>query len=187
VGTGNPSTMQMRAMLRTLLRDRFKLVTRTESRNRPIFALTVSRGNGRLGPKLRPTSPECAAAGAALANAAPSPDGPPDPSNPRCGTIAFSPGFLSGRGVRTNQLANSLGGMPVIGRAVTNRTALEGAYDFELRWSPPAPPGIRDAPVESDAPEIFTALREQLGLKLESTRGPVDVLVIVTVEQPTPD
>jgi len=87
----------------------------------------------------------------------------------------------------------------VVRRSVVDRTGLVGAFDFDLRWTPdtlPArPPGTpADQPIrmngieiDPNGPSIFTAVQEQLGLKLESTRGPVDVLVLDRVERPAPD
>jgi uncharacterized protein (TIGR03435 family) len=87
----------------------------------------------------------------------------------------------------------------VVQRPVVDRTGLAGGYDFDLRWTPdtlPArPPGTpADQPfrmngveIDPNGPSIFTAIQEQLGLKLESTRGPVDVLVVDHIERPTPD
>jgi uncharacterized protein (TIGR03435 family) len=88
-----------------------------------------------------------------------------------------------------------------VDRIVTDRTALTGRFDVDLQYtpdqlrqfkgSPDLPPGtlpqINGSPFDPNGPSIFTALQEQLGLKLESTKGPVDVLVIDHVEQPTPD
>ena len=81
---------------------------------------------------------------------------------------------------------------PLVGRFVIDRTGLMENVDFDLSWTPdqiaPGPAGLPDpAQTDSSGPSIFTALQEQLGLKLESTRGPVEVLVIDSVEQPTPD
>lgn len=83
-------------------------------------------------------------------------------------------------------LANAL--RPYVGREVVDRTGLTGEFDFDLQFSPPpnAGPidaGIRVAPI-NDAGSIFTALQEQLGLKLESTRGPVELMVIDSAERP---
>ncbi len=79
-----------------------------------------------------------------------------------------------------------------VGRAVVDRTGLTGSWDFELTFAAepprgPLPPGVELPPVDPDAPNLFTAVQEQLGLKLESTKGPVDVLVIERVERPMPD
>jgi uncharacterized protein (TIGR03435 family) len=86
-----------------------------------------------------------------------------------------------------------------LGRKVVDRTALSGRYDFTLTWTPdnlpPRAPGtppdqpvtVNGLSIDPNGPSIFTAIQEQLGLKLESTRGPVDVLVIDRVEKPTAD
>ena len=81
-----------------------------------------------------------------------------------------------------NGFANQLGRLPMVGRPVVNATNLTDSFDWELTWAPDPSTG-GDAAL--DAVSIFTALQEQLGLKLEPTRGPVDVLVIDSVERPT--
>ena len=90
------------------------------------------------------------------------------------------------------QIANALAMR--VNRVVVDRTGLSGAYEVELEWTPdqlppgPPPPGAPPLPpIDPNGPSIFTALQEQLGLKLESTKGPVDVLVIDSVEHPTED
>ena len=88
------------------------------------------------------------------------------------------------------QFINVLG--PLVGRVVVDRTGLTDNFDFDLTWTPepitPSPAGFPE-PIQTDSsgPSIFTALQEQLGLKMESTKGPVEVLVVDSVEQPTPD
>ena len=80
-----------------------------------------------------------------------------------------------------------------VGRTVVDKTGLTGNWDFELTFQaeapPPGalPPGVQPPPIDPDAPDLFTAIREQLGLKLESTKGPVEVLVVDSVQPPTPD
>jgi uncharacterized protein (TIGR03435 family) len=80
-----------------------------------------------------------------------------------------------------------------VGRQVVDRTGLTGFYDFELSFNPgtalpPPPPGAAPPPaIDSDAPSLVTALQEQLGLKLDATRGPVEVLVIDRIERPITD
>jgi uncharacterized protein (TIGR03435 family) len=86
--------------------------------------------------------------------------------------------------------ANNISGQ--LGRTVIDRTGLTGNWDFELTFAPERPlgalpPGVELPPVDPNAPTIFTAVQEQLGLKLESTKGPVDVHVIESIERPTPD
>lgn len=94
--------------------------------------------------------------------------------------MAFGGGILSGRAVGIGQIAASLSGL--VGRPVTDRSGLDGLYDFELRFSRQG-----SNPGPADPPEIFTALREQLAFRLDAARGPVDVLVIVSAAQPTVD
>ena len=93
-------------------------------------------------------------------------------------------------GLPLSQFANVLVGQ--VGRPVVDRTGLGGNWDAELAFAaaPPVgllPPGATPPPSDPDAPSIFTAVLEQLGLKLESTKGPVDILVIDSVEHPTAD
>src|SRR5438552_7577572 len=159
VGNRNASVAETRQMMQTLLGDRFKLKTRTEPRERPLFELTA-RQDRRLGPQLKTSAAECA--GTRVSRESLPPSGPPSLDNPACGTIAFGGTLLRGHGVTLAQVAGSLSDFA--GRQVKDRTSLDGLYDFELRWSRPSenpPPG---AP-----PEIFTAIREQLGLQLDAT------------------
>jgi len=83
-----------------------------------------------------------------------------------------------------------------VNRIVVDKTGLTGSYDIDLQWTPdqvpfglgaPPPGGSPTAPVDANRPSIFTALQEQLGLKLDSQKGPVEVLVIDHVEPPTDD
>ena len=98
---------------------------------------------------------------------------------------------MIGGGVMLAQLANTLS--PFVNRIVLNRTGLTGGFDIDLKCTPDhpgrgtPPPGAPVPAIDPDSPSIFTALQEQLGLKLESTKGQVDVLVIDHVEQPTED
>jgi uncharacterized protein (TIGR03435 family) len=96
-------------------------------------------------------------------------------------------GTLTAAGMSVSRLATVL--TTVLSRTTVDRTGLSGRFDVELRWTPDPLPDGRSRPpsVDPDAPSIFTAVQEQLGLKLESTTGPVDVLVVDHVERPTPD
>jgi uncharacterized protein (TIGR03435 family) len=168
---GGPNQVAM--MLRSLLRDRFRLRVHAETRPLPAYRLVVARRDGRLGPGLRESTIECPAAGAA---ANPEPDS-------WCG-IRATGGVITGRAVSTAQLAGNLSGYSAVDRFVTDRTGLTGRYDFTLMYSPAfLEPG---GPVSAGA-SLFTALTEQLGLSLqpETVVGPV--LVIDNVEKPTPD
>jgi uncharacterized protein (TIGR03435 family) len=172
-----PSTLQL--MVRTLLADRFKLTAHTESRELPVYALAMARSDGRIGPKLVRSGADCAASIV---------DRSGNRSSP-C-SINFAPGRLVAGTVTVYQFANGLAGF--LGRAVLDHTGLSGTFDLDLTWAPDQVPqrpvGTSDPPaVDPNGPAIFTAVQEQLGLKLESTTGPVDVLVIDHVEHPTED
>jgi uncharacterized protein (TIGR03435 family) len=93
--------------------------------------------------------------------------------------------FLTGGTQTMQQISTSL--QSLVGRPVVDRTGLTGAFDVDLRWtSGTASPSGHEAQAD-DGPSIFTALQEQLGLKLESTRGPFDVLVVDSVKRPLAD
>lgn len=148
-------------MLRTLLTDRFNLRTHKETRQIPVYALTLAREDRRFGPQLRPSTRDCAGT--------------------RCTANVVS-GRIQTNGYSMAQIAEILTGN--VDRMVLDRTGLPGVYDLELAWTPDN--GAADV-ASRDAPGIFTAVVEQLGLKLEPTTGPVEVLVIDSVERPTPD
>ena len=201
---GTPSPEERRMLMRTLLRDRFKLTFHTEKRDLPIYALVVPRSDGRLGPGLkRIPDDECPAPGSPRRGGPPAPpSGPPaSPFDPNavaaCGSIVFGPGRLLAHGVPIDMLSGSLSRLPAItafNRPVTNLTKLEGFYDFDFRFNnelgrggPPPPGSPAAAPnaiTPGDEPALFTALQEQLGLKLNSQRATLDVLVIDSIERP---
>jgi len=178
VGNRNASVAETRQMMQTLLADRFKLKARIEPRERPVFEMMIARDDRRLGPQLKTSATECAAQRTSSENLPPS--GPPYLANPACGTIAFGGGLLRGHGVTLAQLSGSLSNFA--GRPVKDHTGLDGLYDFDLKWSRPS-----ENPNPNDPPEFLTAVREQLGLKLDAVRGALDVLVIVSAEQPSVD
>jgi uncharacterized protein (TIGR03435 family) len=182
---GNPSEEQLRSMLRRLLSDRFKLVATRETREIPIYALVVARPERPLGPDLRRAAVDCMAVTAAAEKRGVAPELPrPQGNRPACGTRSM-PGLMMGAGVSMADLARNLAGPT--DRMVVDRTGLTGAWDFDLKFllDGPAPniPGLPPPP--ADAPSLFTALQEQLGLRLEPQRAPVDVLVITSIERPT--
>jgi len=107
--------------------------------------------------------------------------------------MRFGPGEYVARSVPITQLTSSLSNQaPITGidRIVLDRAGLTDRYDFELRWRMPAPPpgalppGVTPPPVDPDRPDLFTALREQLGLKLEPQRAPIEVVVIDSAQMP---
>jgi uncharacterized protein (TIGR03435 family) len=185
----------LRLMLRKLLADRFKLVAREETQELPVFDLVLANRDGKTGPQLRRSETDCAAqmAAAMKARSGGAPPAPPGPNSPmRCG-VTIGPGTIRFGGNPLSALANSLA--PLVQRVVIDRTGLTGAWDFELTYTPepgqgllgPLPPGVERPPIDPNGPSLFTALEEQLGLKLNAARGPVTVIVIDSVEQPTPD
>jgi uncharacterized protein (TIGR03435 family) len=190
---GDAPLAEIRLMTRALLKERFKLVAHKETRVLPIYALVRARSDGRLGGQIRPTGFDCTGV-------------PPPPpgragfidAGVRCGVFGFAPGTslpsgrggLAFRGVTMETFAKLL--VPMVRRPVSDQTKLTGFFDGEFDLvaegppPPPPPPGMPD-PFDRSFQTIFTALPEQLGLKLDSRRGPVDVLVIDRVEQPTAD
>jgi bla regulator protein blaR1 len=182
----NASVEELQLMTRSLLADRFKLVMRSEKREMPIYAMVPVRSDGKLGPQLHKSDTDCGGPSAP-------PAGPPAPGQiPRC---AFTVGFgnVKARGTTLPALATTLS--TFAGRIVVDRTALTGGYDVELAWTPDQtpraqgdqPPQVNGAPIDPNGPSLFTALQEQLGLKLESTRDRVDVLVVERAEKPVGD
>jgi len=195
---------ELPGLLRSLLADRFKLKTHTESRELPIYDLVLARSDGRLGPDLRPSKSECskgdelAAAGAALAKGdMASFLGKPGPcmvtTDPSGGPLNL---MMRGDGQEMKQIVEIL--TQFTGRAVRDKTGLTGRYDFDMkmdlqmvlalakRMGANIPAAAENIP-QADGSSLMTALNEQLGLKLDSVRAPVDVVVIDSVEALTPD
>jgi uncharacterized protein (TIGR03435 family) len=166
----NSSAPPQQELLKALLRDRFQLQVHNETREQPIFALVIAKGDGKPGPQLIKSSFDCAAYFAG-------PHGPPEPGKtPNCAT-RIGMGVLSGKAIAIAQLATSLA--PFVNRLTVDRTGLAGGYDIELTWTPEA------APSADGLPSIFTALQEQLGLKLVSEKGRVEVIVVDRVAEPS--
>jgi uncharacterized protein (TIGR03435 family) len=186
--TGAWTPQQMREMMRTLLADRFKLIAHTETRQLTTYDLVVVPNQQ---PRLRRSTVDAAACQArreAIQRREPVP--PPVPGAPPiCGTGRTIVGTITAVGGSMPSLASSLG--QFVSRPVSDRTQLTGLFDFELKWTPDTIPQLPpDSPalnIDPNGPSIFTALQEQLGLKLESTRGPVDLVVIDRIERPTED
>jgi uncharacterized protein (TIGR03435 family) len=179
---------QARQMALRMLLERFKLKAHWETRELPVYVLSKARADGSLGPGLTPTpDAECEKARAAgpppMPQAAPPGQTPPSMPPPNCGGVQFGPGQLIARGAPMEMLVQTLTSVPVvtgIDRPVIDRSGLQGNYGFALKF---APAGAANA--DADRPELVTALREQLGLKLEASRAPVEVLVIDSVDRPT--
>jgi uncharacterized protein (TIGR03435 family) len=159
---------QMRAMVRHMLAERFALKAHADVRERPIYRMVVDRRDGKLGPGIyRIDDAECGG------------------SSPQPCHLALWSGGLTSSGMGLPQLAAALFNSSTttgVDRPVIDQTGLTGMFGFTLTFS-----SFDTGPQVSDDPSIFTALREQLGLKLERARGPVELLVIDSVERPTPN
>jgi uncharacterized protein (TIGR03435 family) len=169
-------------LARAVLAERFAFKAHRETRERPVFALVRARSDGALGPRLRQSTTDCAElARDAGASGAP---WPPRSADGRilCG-LQIQGNTLAAGGYPMSEFQRYLTGQTQ--RAVIDRTGLEGAWDFELTFAPPEV--AADAAGDREVPTLFTALQEQLGLRLDATRGPAEVLVIDRVERPTPD
>jgi uncharacterized protein (TIGR03435 family) len=186
--SGNPSGDEMRAMIKTLLADRFTLRVHAEQRDTSIYALVLARSDGKLGSKLQRSALDCSNPSAATQSPAPVDPAAAPQCGFRLGIRAFTNGapvqmMITGKGVTMTQIATQLSSMGPVGRMVIDRTGLMGGFDVDLQAS--SDTSGTAAAVPSDVPSLFTALPEQLGLKLESTTGAIDFLVIDDAEHPT--
>lgn len=168
----------MPLMLQSLLADRFALKVHHETREMDIYALVRARADGRLGPRLRESKIDCELFWRSGAKPP-----PPEPAAPGMRTVQTcgmrgAPGNLVASAANLIVLTGNLSGMTR--RIVEDRTGLTGAFDIDLSWAP-------EGSTDTSQPSIFTALQEQLGLKLESTRAPVEMLVIDSIARPGPD
>ena len=204
IGVDCPFTKNQ-LMLQGLLSDRFQLKTHRETRELPVYKLTI----GKNGFKLKEVAaPPPRAPGAALPPPPPPPPppgtAPPTtpaglPTPPPGAMMNFGAGFAASA-VPFASLASTLS--QILGRPVIDKTGIKGYYDFKLAFSrdglpnsgpAPAPPGGFAGPgppgpganASDPAPSIFTALQEEMGLKLDSAKGPVEVMVIDSVQKPT--
>ena len=165
-----PSRDQFVDMLRALIEDRFQLKVRRETRDMPVYDLALAKSGSKL--KLHSGDP-------------PKPE---DRLRMGFGSMRFQD---SGLALFAHQLSLQLG------RKVIDKTGLTGRYDFSLEWAPepgqggleaiglPPDPNFRPPPADPNRPSLFTAIQEQLGLRLDSEKGPVDMIVIDSVSKPT--
>jgi bla regulator protein blaR1 len=157
------TTHEISERLRNLLVDRFQLVIHRETKEQPVYALVIAKNGQKFQESAEDRS-----------------------------VLRGASGRLSGQRVGIPQLASALSFF--VGRPVIDKTGLTGQYNFKLKWTPdfpqagpgPLPPGVPPPPPpDPNAPSLFTALSEQLGLRLESQKGPVEMLVIDRAEKPT--
>jgi uncharacterized protein (TIGR03435 family) len=184
-----PKPSDVKLMLKALLMESFGLAVQRETRNLPIYALVIAEKDGKLGPSLtQSTEGSCTAHDPEMSSPVPVPG---KPSSRWCGLLMMQPRRLNGAGVSVSSLAEQLS--LTTGRHVTDMTGLKGYYDINLQWTSdegqlPIPDQPKAAsPSDPSGQSLFAALRGQLGVKLESTKGPVEVIVIDHVERPSPN
>jgi uncharacterized protein (TIGR03435 family) len=187
---GNPSVQQMEGpMLQVLLEERFKLTVHHETRQLPVYELSVGKSGAKL---------QLSKEGSCTSYSVDSPPPATAPGMPRPNFCGFrrtgADGLnqtLDGTGITMVALATNLSRTynSVLGRNVIDRTGLTGTFDMRLKWAfdplNDRRAGSDAAPQDLAGPSIFTALQEQLGLKLESARGPVEVLILDHIEKPS--
>jgi uncharacterized protein (TIGR03435 family) len=155
-----PTESDARLMMQSLLEERFAMKAHLETREAPTYRAVRARSDGVLGPALVKSTVECGASGRAI------------PCGMRVGGSQMQMGRQTIR-----YLLDYL--ESAVGRRITDETGLTGEFDITLEWSR----GTND----TERPSIFTAVQEQLGLKLEQSRGPVNMLIIDSISRPTPD
>src|SRR5215471_10857165 len=187
---------QLASMILSLLEDRFRLKAHKETRELPVYELVVPKN----GPKMKlsedqtppaPAGPPPGGRGAGPLPASPF-DGGPLPRGVSGFGIAGGRFTFQGSAIPVATLVNAL--QQRVDRPVIDKTGLKGLFDIKLEWTPgaeappspfgPNPNGPPPPPVDDSAPTIFTAIQEKLGLRLESSKGPVDVVVIESAEKP---
>jgi uncharacterized protein (TIGR03435 family) len=160
-----------RERLRTLLRDRFHLTFHRETKEFPVYELTVAKG----GPKLEPATCVDRETGDTSITAG-------KKQSDYCGGTGIGRGQVNGSGVSMSFLADILSGQ--LSRTVVDKTGLAGSFQIHFTYTPDAPAAPSPDTTADRGPDIFTAIQEQLGLKLNSAKGPVEILVIDHAERP---
>ena len=185
---GQPSEAHVLTMVRTLLAERFGLAVHRETRDRRRYRLVLARSDGKLGPRLvRGAILDCGKylkeGGKQIGAGGPSPLNPGG-QRPQCLMIGRR-GWLSGGSQTMRQIANNL--QIELGEAVIDDTGLDGTYNIDLEWTPSIRLGDLAVPDTDDRVSIFTAVQEQLGLRLVAEEGPLEMLVVDALSQPTPN
>jgi uncharacterized protein (TIGR03435 family) len=164
--------------LQSLLEDRFALKLHREMREQSVYALVVDKG----GLKMSSVDPPASGQGPPPAAPRPGPGGTlPANFMPVPGGIMAVPGVILASAVTMTQIANTLN--RAVDRPIVDRTAVKGYFNMRLQFAPD--PGTPAATTDTLGPSIFTAVQEQLGLRLEPSRNPMEVLVIDSVQKPT--
>jgi bla regulator protein BlaR1 len=181
--------------MQALLAERFQLKVHNETRDLPIYSLVTARSDGRLGPQLMPAAVDCTALARTRSGPAPALRRQPN-ERPPCGTT-IKMGRMTGGGVSMQQMAQTLA--QFTGRMVIDRTGLSGNFDYDLDFAPdpalrgrglggarrPVPQPERTSPLDPERPSIFTAVHDQLGLRLDAQRAAVAVVVVDAADRPT--
>jgi uncharacterized protein (TIGR03435 family) len=165
----NLSRDQRRAMMLALLNDRFHLRAHIETKTLPVYDLVIAKGGSKLKENSAPPAQSL------------DPGKPPYTLKP--GGFRVSDSQMTGIAIPVSTLASSLAFR--VERNIIDKTGLTSRYDINLKWTPAEREGKADNGSDNNAPDLFTALQEQLGLKLEPSKGPVDTLVVDHVEMPT--
>jgi uncharacterized protein (TIGR03435 family) len=181
----NTNLDQLRPMLQSLLEDRFQLKVHRETKEMSVYVLTLAKNASKL--------PEAKDGGCVKFGPDTPPPPPPAPGQRPpilCGGFLRGPNLLQAGKVDMKQLANVLA--DVLGRPVVDKTGFTGTFDVKLEFTPEGttfgadgfgPPGGLPPGFDTSGPSIFTALQDQLGLKLESQKGPGEILVIDHAEK----
>jgi uncharacterized protein (TIGR03435 family) len=188
-GDATLSPERLSSAVLAMLQDRFQLKAHRDMRELPVYALVIARG----GPKLKSVEAPPSNAPGQSTPEPPPPPGPgglmPESFRPRPGAVWGGPGAIIASAVPIAQLIDRLTSR--LNRPVIDKTGLTGYFDIRLQYTPdglqPSPNPGAAAPTASDsaAPSVFTALQEQLGLRLDSTRAPVEVVVVDSIQRPT--
>jgi len=172
------NTQAKRQMLQALLADRFKLILHHDTKELPIYGLVVAKS----GSKLQETKPDDANPDAANA--------PAHPTNKGRMRMSIDSGSIeiTATGMAMDGLARQLASQ--LHSTVQNNTGLKGIYDFTLRFTPDDAPmdasgGANASLADNGGTSIFAAVQDQLGLKLESKKGPVEIVVVDHVDKPS--
>jgi uncharacterized protein (TIGR03435 family) len=176
---GPASLLQLRLMLRTLLADRFKLKFHRETRELRIYSLTLAKASPGGPGLVEIPNGECSSESTSQ---------PALPNGTPCGVVNMGPGRINGQRGRISQLADRLS--TLLSVTVVDKTGLQGFYNITMTWT--ADPeterlltGERPPASDVPGPSVFTAIQQQLGLKLVAGKGPVDAIVIDSVEKAT--
>jgi uncharacterized protein (TIGR03435 family) len=183
-----PAQGELPQMIQSLLADRFQLKMHQETKETAIYALVMAKKDGQFGPRLV-EAPE----GSCLQRDPTKPAAPPEPGKAMqfCGSLRMGIGNMTGTAVQIRDLIQLFGRL--LGRQVVDKTGLTGKYNINAEWTPdettmmPPPPGMPAPPPPpvGNGPSLFAALQEQLGLKLESQKGPVEMFIIDSAAKPS--